>query len=84
MAFKQIASSKNPYIKELILLKEKSRARKQSQSFLIEGQREISLALKGNYEINTILFYSEFFSESSVAPIFLSKPILAFSRNVRI
>jgi TrmH family RNA methyltransferase len=43
-------------------LKEKSRARKSSGQFLIEGQREISLAIKGNYELETILFYPELFS----------------------
>jgi len=66
MAFKQITSAKNSYIKELLLLKEKSRARKQTQSFLIEGQREISLALKGNYEIETILFFTELFAEEQL------------------
>ncbi|MDB9960720.1 RNA methyltransferase [Oceanihabitans sp.] len=66
MAFKQITSAKNSYIKELLLLKEKSRARKHTQSFLIEGQREISLALKGNYEIETILFFTELFPEEQL------------------
>ena len=54
--FKQISSAQNPLIKELVLLKEKSRARKKSGRFIIEGQREISLALKGNYTIEKILF----------------------------
>ncbi len=63
MAFKQISSAKNSYIKELVLLKEKSKARKQSEQFLIEGQREISLAIKGGYEIETILFFPKLFSE---------------------
>ncbi|MFD2824256.1 TrmH family RNA methyltransferase [Lacinutrix iliipiscaria] len=66
MAFKQITSAKNPYIKELVLLKEKSKVRKQSQLFLIEGLREISLAIKGDYEIDTILFYPELFSENQL------------------
>jgi TrmH family RNA methyltransferase len=52
---KQISSVHNPYIKELFLLKEKSRIRKKTQTFLIEGLREISLALKGGYKINTLL-----------------------------
>ncbi|MEO8934411.1 MAG: RNA methyltransferase, partial [Xanthomarina sp.] len=65
MSAKQISSSQNTYIKELFLLKEKSRARKKSGSFLIEGVREISLALKGGYEIDTVLFYPELFSEEN-------------------
>lgn len=52
---KQITSVQNSYIKELVQLKEKLRLRKQTQTFLIEGLREISLALQGNYTIVTIL-----------------------------
>ena len=61
---KQISSIHNPYIKQLFQLKEKSRERKKTGLFLIEGKREVSLAIKGNYNIETILFYPELFSES--------------------
>ena len=63
---KEITSIQNPYIKDLFQLKEKSRERKKSGNFLIEGVREISLAIKGNYEIETILFYPELFSEEEL------------------
>jgi TrmH family RNA methyltransferase len=63
---KQITSNQNTYIKELFQLKEKSRARKKSGLFLIEGAREISLAIKGGYLIDTILFYPELFSEEQI------------------
>jgi len=66
MAYKQISSSKNPYIKELVLLKEKSKVRKQTGHFLIEGEREISLAIKGGYDFETILFHPELFSEEQL------------------
>lgn len=56
---KQITSSQNPFIKSLIQLQEKAKARKQSGTFLIEGLREIELAIKGNYEIETVLFVPE-------------------------
>jgi RNA methyltransferase, TrmH family len=56
---KQITSSHNTYIKSLIQLQEKSKYRKQTGTFLIEGQREIELAIKGGYEIETILFLPE-------------------------
>jgi TrmH family RNA methyltransferase len=59
---KQITSVLNPFIKQLIQLKEKSRERKKSGLFLIEGKREITLAIKGGYEFETILFYPELFS----------------------
>lgn len=63
---KEITSIQNSYIKELFQLKEKSRERKKSGSFLIEGAREISLAIKGNYDIETILFYPILFSEDQL------------------
>ena len=63
---KQITSIQNPYIKSLVQLQEKAKARKQSGSFLIEGKREIELAIKGNYQIETVLFCPEFISEKQV------------------
>ena len=46
------------------MLQEKSKARKQSGQFLIEGQREISLAIKGGFDVNTILFCRELCTEN--------------------
>ncbi len=63
---KHISSIQNPFIKRLIQLKEKSRERRKSGSFLIEGQREISLAIKGGYSIETVLFSAELNSETDV------------------
>lgn len=61
---KHISSIQNPLIKQLFQLKEKSRDRKKTGLFLIEGKRELSLAIKGNYSIETLLFYPNLFSES--------------------
>lgn len=61
---KSITSPQNPLIKQLVLLKEKSRQRKKTSSFLIEGKRELSLAIKGSYKIETLLFFPDLFSES--------------------
>ena len=66
---KQITSIQNPFIKSLVLLQEKSKVRKQTGTFLIEGKREIELALKGNYEIETVLFLPEIISKSQIAII---------------
>ena len=63
---KVISSVQNPYIKNLILIKEKSRHRKQSGLFLIEGKREIELAVKGDYELETVLFNPEIISEYQI------------------
>ena len=61
---KQITSVQNPFIKSLVQLQEKAKVRKQTGTFLIEGKREIELALKGGYELETILFLPEIISES--------------------
>jgi len=63
---KEITSSQNTYIKQLVQLKDKSRERKKTGEFLIEGEREISLALKGGYELETVLFYPELFSKEQL------------------
>ncbi len=52
-----------------MLLQEKAKARKQTGTFLIEGKREIELALKGNYEIETILFLPEIISDNQIIEI---------------
>ncbi|WP_191859123.1 TrmH family RNA methyltransferase [Hanstruepera ponticola] len=66
---KQITSYQNPFIKELFQLKEKSRIRKQSGQFLIEGVREITLAIKGGYNLSNILFLPELISEQAVTKL---------------
>ena len=72
---KQISSVQNPYIKELFLLKEKSRIRKKTQTFLIEGLREISLAIKGGYTINTLLVDMAILNESALNNLLESIPL---------
>src|SRR5690606_23942408 len=42
------------------------KVRKQTQTFLIEGIREISLALKGSYKVQTVLFLPDIISEVEV------------------
>ncbi|MGQ2982684.1 TrmH family RNA methyltransferase [Flavobacterium sp.] len=63
---KQITSAQNPLIKNLVQLQEKAKARRQSGTFLIEGQREIELARKGGYEIETALFVEGMVTETEV------------------
>jgi len=63
---KQITSVQNPYIKSLVQLQEKAKTRKQTGTFLIEGQREIMLAQKGGYELETILFLPELISTEQI------------------
>lgn len=66
---KQITSSQNPFIKSLVQLQEKAKARKQSSTFLIEGKREIELAIKGNYELETVLFLPKLISDEVLSKL---------------
>ncbi|MGB1042364.1 MAG: TrmH family RNA methyltransferase [Tenacibaculum sp.] len=63
---KQISSTQNGYIKDLLKLQDKSRERKKKGLFLVEGQREISLVMKGNYTLDTVLFVPELFSKEKL------------------
>ncbi|MFL0123167.1 RNA methyltransferase, partial [Tenacibaculum maritimum] len=63
---KQITSVQNSYIKELLKLQDKSRERRKKKLFIIEGKREISLAIKGNYKIDTYLFVPDIFSKKDL------------------
>ena len=47
----QITSLQNPLVKYLFTLTQKSKQRKEHQQFLIEGKREITLALQAGYLI---------------------------------
>lgn len=63
---KEITSNQNSYIKQLVQLKDKARERKKSGLFLIEGEREITLALKGGYGLETVLFNPDIISETEI------------------
>ena len=80
---KQITSIQNPYIKSLVQLQEKAKARKQSGTFLIEGKREIELAIKGNYELETILFLPELISKDQITKL-TNDPIEFIEINIEV
>lgn len=60
---KEINSIHNPLIKEVFQLQEKSKARKKSGLFIIEGMREIEIALKNGYQIEQLLCCFELMNE---------------------
>ncbi|MBO6606312.1 RNA methyltransferase [Psychroserpens sp.] len=66
MSLKLITSTQNPLVKQILVLKEKSRERRKSGLFVIEGQRELQLAVQANYKVEKVLFYPELISEASV------------------
>jgi TrmH family RNA methyltransferase len=58
---KKISSLQNPLIKKVLHLQEKSRERKQEGVFVIDGWKEIEMAIANEFEIET-LFLRETFS----------------------
>lgn len=79
---KEITSVQNPFIKSLLQLQEKSKARKQSGLFTIEGRREIELAAKANYEIQTILFAKELISTNEAQHLSNGGELIAISHEI--
>ena len=51
---KEIHSIQNPTIKKILKLQDKARERKKLGLFVIEGKREIGLALKGDYQVQSL------------------------------
>ncbi len=62
---KSISSLQNTLVKQYKLLQEKARERNKSGLFVIEGLREISLALNGKYVLKTLLFCPQIVSEEA-------------------
>ena len=80
---KYIESLQNSTIKNILKLQEKSRERKKSGLFLIEGKREISLAIKGNYSITSLLFCEALISENKLEAFTTENTeIIAVSKEV--
>jgi TrmH family RNA methyltransferase len=63
---KRIESLQNSTIKNLLKLQEKSRERKKQGLFVVEGKREIQLAIDGGYEITSLLFVREYTTEEEI------------------
>ena len=66
---KQISSFQNPTVKRLLQLQEKSRSRKKEGVFIVEGKREISLAIKAGFEIVELYFCAELFNTEQLSAL---------------
>jgi TrmH family RNA methyltransferase len=61
-----ISSTSNSKIKDLLSLKEKSRVRKKEGLFVLEGARELQIALGANYQIQQLFFNPKIISVDEV------------------
>jgi len=66
---KQISSLQNPLVKQILQLTEKSRERRKLGLFVIEGKREIQLALNGGYTLKTVLICKDIITEMELSEI---------------
>ena len=64
---KEITSFQNPLIKNLLLLQEKPRERRQQNLAVIEGLREVRLAIASGFTVPTILFCPEILGPEETA-----------------
>ena len=79
---KQISSVQNPFVKSLVLLQEKAKTRKLSGTFLMEGRREISIAIKGGYQIETVLFLPEICTEKEASQLAPTAELIEINKEV--
>ena len=64
------------------MLLEKAKTRQQTGTFLIEGQKEISLAFQGGYEIEKILFYPEICSEDELKKWSVNAELIEITKEI--
>ena len=59
MRTETITSAQNPKIKNLLLLQEKSKARKEQGLFVVEGRRELEHCLEAGFKVRTVFICPE-------------------------
>ena len=59
MRIEQITSAQNPKIKNLLLLQEKSKARREQGLFVVEGRRELEHCLEAGFQVRTVFVWGE-------------------------
>ena len=69
-----ITSLQNTAIKNVVKLYKNSRERRDQQLFVIEGARELSLALQSNYNIKSVYICRDMFSKTKYPDVLTSLP----------
>lgn len=60
-----ITSATNPKIKNLLLLQEKSKARREQGLFVVEGKRELEHCINAGYKVHTVFYCPEILKASA-------------------
>ena len=66
MRIETITSAQNPKIKNLLLLQEKSKARREQGLFVVEGRRELEHALEAGFRARTVFVCPEIAGDSVI------------------
>ncbi len=81
MNIQEITSNVNPKIKEVAALLEKSKERRKSSLFVVEGLREVNACISNNYEIASIFFNNQIISPTDIDNLCLPKDAKVFSTS---
>ena len=73
MKVESITSAQNPKIKNLLLLQEKSKARREQGLFVVEGRRELEHCLEAGFRVRTVFVCPEVAGTDSFASLEMTK-----------
>ena len=73
MRVETITSAQNPKIKNLLLLQEKSKARREQGLFVVEGRRELEHCLEAGFRVRTVFVCPEVAGTDSFASLEMTK-----------
>jgi len=79
---KHISSTQNPLVKKVLLLKEKSRERKKTGLFILEGLQELQIASNAGYKIDTVLYNEDILENGDILKSFSSIQLISVSSDV--
>ena len=70
MRTESITSAQNPKIKNLLLLQEKSKARREQGLFVVEGRRELEHCLEAGFQVRTLFICPELAGNEALSGAF--------------
>ena len=70
MRTENITSAQNPKIKNLLLLQEKSKARREQGLFVVEGRRELEHCLEAGFQVRTLFICPELAGNEALSGAF--------------
>jgi RNA methyltransferase, TrmH family len=79
---KLISSPQNSLVKSLVVLSEKSKARKQTGTFIVEGRRELTMAIQGGYHVQKVFYYKELLPQDFDVEQYPSEAYIEVSKEV--